>query len=129
MANIDIKAKDVISKLAGLSDNPLWRNPCNALAGFCDDSWRISIWVPDLPAAGAPAAPAAPAAPSAPPVDAVAVLGQLAQAINQASSVLDKEHLMVASGSLTVDVNVKIPGTDIGAESHLSLQIGPKPYN
>ena len=129
MANIEIKAKDAISKLAGVNNNPVWGSACNTLAGLCDASWGFSIWVPDLPTAGAPAAPAAPAAPSAPPVDAVAVLGQLAQAINQASSVLDKQHLMVASGSLTVDVNVKIPGTDIGAESHLALQIGPKPYN
>ena len=133
MANVTIKAKDLILALKSVNDHVLWQGACDTLAGRCGDDWVASIWIPDLPSApsGTPATQPAtpPMALSAPPVDVVEALNQIAEAVNKASSVLDEQHLMVASGAVTVDVNVMIPGTDIGAVTHLSLQIGPKPYN
>jgi len=62
-----------------------------------------------------------------PPVDPSEVMVALSSAITNAESVLNKQGLVIASGTIEVDINVKLPGNVGGATAKLSIQINPKP--
>ncbi len=60
-------------------------------------------------------------------VDPVEPLRQLAKAINAAESLLNEEHLVIASADVQVDLNVAVGGL-AGARAVVKFGIQPKPY-
>jgi hypothetical protein len=62
-----------------------------------------------------------------PPVDPSEVMLALSGAITNAESVLNKQGLVIANGTVEVDINVKLPGNTGGASAKLRIQINPKP--
>lgn len=71
-------------------------------------------------------APTAPAA-SIPAMDPRVALRSLAEALRDAEGVLNDQRLVIASGILEVDVNVRV-GDAVGAQAKFHLQITPQPY-
>ena len=71
-------------------------------------------------------APPAPAA-SIPAMDPRVALRSLAEALRDAEGVLNDQRLVIASGTLEVDVNVRV-GDAVGAQAKFHLQITPQPY-
>jgi len=70
--------------------------------------------------------PAQPPKPT--PMDPVLAVKQIAEAIKQAEETLNKQNLVIASGSVQVDLDVKV-GDAAGAHATINFQISPKPYN
>lgn len=73
---------------------------------------------------------AAPQLPANPPtVDVFDTLTKIADAINQAETILNKQNLVILTGNVEAELNVMAAKGSPGAHAKISFQITPKPQN
>lgn len=90
--------------------------------------WKTPILKNPDAASNAPGAGGkADAPPALPPINPVEALRQLAAAVSEAEQTLNQQNLVVATGTMDVELNVDVGGV-LGAHAKLSLKIEPKPY-
>lgn len=65
---------------------------------------------------------------SSPPVDPLVVLKQIADGIKTAENILNQQSLIIATGSVEVEMEVKV-GKEVGGHAKITFQVTPKPYN
>ncbi|MCX6953848.1 MAG: hypothetical protein NTV51_16995 [Verrucomicrobia bacterium] len=82
-----------------------------------------------------------PTAPLPPPLSPTDVLTAIATAISQAENVLNQgapggkagdsrpSNLVIATGTVDVEFNLRTPAGEMGATTRIHLDIAPKPYN
>jgi hypothetical protein len=76
-----------------------------------------------------PAPPTAPPAPPLPPpMDPREALRGLAEGIRQAEDILNQKNLVIASGYIDIDIQLKVD-KEVGASAKIHIDITPKPYN
>lgn len=63
-----------------------------------------------------------------PPIDPLIVLKQIADGIQHAENILNQQSLIIASGSVEIELDVKV-GNEVGGHAKITFQISPKPYN
>ena len=96
-------------------------------AGIAGFDTPIPKHLPALPNIGGGGGGAIPPAPNTPPINPIDALKLLAEAVSEAERTLNGKNLVIATGTLDVDLNVDIGGV-AGAHATLSLRIEPKPY-
>ncbi len=86
----------------------------------------FDIIIPPPPAAPVVATVETPAPP--PPPDPTEVLEKIVNAINQAETILNKQNLVIATGSVQASLSVNVGGVAAG-QATIQITIQPKPYN
>ena len=72
----------------------------------------------------------APQLPANPPtVDSFDTFTKIAEAINQAENILNKQNLVILTGTVEAELNVMTAKGGPGAHAKISFQITPKPQN
>lgn len=151
---ITLSVSAAIAGLGSISQNSLWQGAVSGLEasanqlGLGDRSFEIPLpdWVDLLSAAKeelegkvqelqdlldaqppGTAPGAGPGLPALAPVDPLAPLQRLAEAINAAEQRLNLQNLVIASGSVEVNLSVKV-GDLAGAQATVKLDIQPRPF-
>jgi hypothetical protein len=89
--------------------------------------WRekVEALEAELAALGGGQSPIGPS--TSPPIDPILPLERIALAINAAEKNLNKENLIISSGSIEVNLNVDVGGV-AGASANIKFTIAPQPY-
>ena len=118
--------KETLSKIAELSGK-FDRIASNISVPAPEPPPEIEAWMRDLKSAveqlTAVVTPARP-----PAMDPLVALQRVAEAIRTAEETLNGQNLVIATGSVEMELEVKA-GDAAGAHAKIQFQITPKPYN
>ncbi|MFQ3568688.1 MAG: hypothetical protein SNJ59_17005 [Aggregatilineales bacterium] len=139
MSEVSFKLSDVFAALKSVMSNPAWDAAITTLEGLAPAGCPLPLPLPpnlaDLQAQYNTLLSQFTAAQNTiaeltavQPVDPNDVLKQIAQAINQAETLLNQQSLVIASGTIETDLYVKV-GNVAGAETKITFHITPRPYS